>query len=158
MALFYYNQFQVSAPTEEDKKAGRVKHMEKTIDFFDPESILRGRVYSDGSALLLLRDGHEDSIETPLTTKNGVKKMVRERKWVQSEIMLAPEDMKRLRDLTEIYEDSSKLVEKTSSRSEKISNGVDNSDYPAEGTFTSPERIDQLPQPEVEMIGPNDKY
>lgn len=100
--IFYYKQMQLSEPTEEDKKAGRQKHVDILVDCFNVTQVIRGRLFKDGSMLILLNDGHEEVFEVPpYDTKTGVKKThVKERKFTQSEIGLSPEDATRFINFT----------------------------------------------------------
>lgn len=153
MELFYYSQTQISAPTEEDLKAGRTRHFEKITDFFDPNIIVRGRIFADGSGLVLLNDGHEHQEVKPL--KQGASK-VGPKQWVQSEIMLSPKDMKRLKHVTDLYNDS----DFTEFLSEDNFDAALQETEPFEDRIVDAAIEKDVETEEVEMpqIGPNDKY
>lgn len=96
--LFFYSQFQV----DPDKKQGEPGHITPVVDFFDPEMVGFGRLFPDGSMVVILKDGHHEEREIPDITKNGVQKTKKINQWVTREVRLLPQDALRLRAISEI--------------------------------------------------------
>lgn len=75
-------------------------------DYFNLENYVRAVTIENGSIVVMLNDGHEESREIP-TLKNDKKpaslaniKMERQRQYVCSEIVISkPEDIERLREI-----------------------------------------------------------
>lgn len=70
------------------------------LDSFNMDSVIRGVQQVDGTFLILLNDGHEESIVTQQASKNTPER--RERKWYDSQITLTKEDRIRFQLLTSI--------------------------------------------------------
>ena len=75
-------------------------------DYINLENYVRAVTIENGSIVIMLNDGHEESREVP-TLKNDKKpasmaniKMERQRQYVCSEIVISkPEDIERIRDI-----------------------------------------------------------
>jgi len=75
-------------------------------DYFNLDNYVRAVTIENGSVVVMLNDGHEESREVP-TLKNDKKpanlaniKMERQRQYVCSEILVSkPEDIERLRNI-----------------------------------------------------------
>jgi len=152
MALFYFKQFQIGPPTKEDIAEKRKNNIISVVDCIDPEYILRGRMYPDGSSIILLKDGHETTKAVEVQSKNGVKTTANQKIWVQTEINLNPEDTARLRNIMEI------LLEGESPYLGPVAEGKPN--LIADDLKLKAEGIDDEAKSEVDIpqIGPNDKY
>lgn len=137
MGLFYFKQFQTVPPAE----VGGKPSIMAVEDFIDPDMILRGRTFPDGSSIVLLKDGHETVKAVPVLSKNGVQSKVNEKVWVQTELNLSAEDTARLKKLMDFDYD---IMPKNDGKEE---------DY-----TENPGQQEMLPEPEVQQIGPNDKY
>lgn len=105
---FYFRQFQIA---EAPKKAGEKPTIEEVQDSIDLENINRTRQYKDGTMIILLKDGHEETKEVSIRNKAGEIVKRNERVWVHSEIRLEPSDATRFKIITEYYDYSTTLVE-----------------------------------------------
>lgn len=103
MNQFYYTRKEISpAPKDSNKEVIE----ELFIDSFAVDSVLRTVQNRDGSLLVALKDGHEESRPVGREpAKNGREgALIKARIWVQSQITLEGEDVVRFRNLTRIPE------------------------------------------------------
>lgn len=93
---FYFKQFQKQEAQKEGEKPTIVE-IQDSVQF---EDVLRTRQYPDGGMILVLKDGHEQVTLQKLKGQggSGTKEV---RQYVQSEILIAPEDGARFRKYTE---------------------------------------------------------
>lgn len=93
---FYFKQFQKQEAQKEGEKPTIIE-VQDSVQF---EDVLRTRQYPDGGMVLVLKDGHEQMTLQKLKGQagSGTKEV---RQYVQSEILIAPEDGARFRKYTE---------------------------------------------------------
>ena len=100
---FFYTRKQVlPAPKDSDKEI----LIKECIDSFDIEEVLRTVENEDGSLLVALKDGHEESRPVGREpSKNGKEgALIKARIWVQSQIELEGVDVARFRNVAKVFE------------------------------------------------------
>ena len=76
------------------KKVGRGDNVMTLTDHFDIDRVIRSYALNENELIVLLDDGHEDSqyVDVPKANSKGVE-IKKERRWVQSEIVLTGGDI-----------------------------------------------------------------
>ena len=100
---FFYTRKQVMpAPKDSDKEI----LIKECIDSFDVDEVLRTVENEDGSLLVALKDGHEESRPVGREpSKNGKEgALIKARIWVQSQIELEGVDVARFREVSKVFE------------------------------------------------------
>lgn len=97
---FYYKRIVTLPPIKE----GAESETRIFFDSFNTDYIIRTVHQADGSCIVLLDDGHEESVNKEIKNDRGkVIETKRERDYYFSQITLQEEDRKRLQRAVEIY-------------------------------------------------------